>query len=373
MKGWTGKIAVILFALFLFPLNAAAAGITSSSYNASDDLFYVYMDLTGVESFNLEHAETGERQSFPVSSQNYISLNCNGTYYFTFYNSSNVSMGSDSVVSSGIQSESSICDTSTPTPTPEEPAKTCDSCAIMECPGWSDYMGKLDGIAAAIPPPTDWQAVAETFRDTIAPQFKQDMQDVLGSAPPPPSIATGPSLTQPNVAAPTAPPSLGGVDDNGLTAPTGQEAPGLGESGFSSDDIKDEAPVIPERTDPTGGFTFSDPIGGLPSQEEFISNTPIEEPATFPAPPILDPGGIVTEPTFEEPTFTEPTFEEPTFTDPIIGGPSIDFDSTPIPSNAPTTEPAPTPGEPTFTGPTIDYDTAPIPGGDGSTAPMPGG
>lgn len=345
-------------------------------FDAANNRYTVDFNNTQVASLKLQSWSSGfetmgtERTvSAAADGYEYMignNFTCNTSYKAFYYNGSGTQIGSLSIVITGIVDP--LCDSGG---AGNPPAEKCDSCAIFECPGWDEYMGKLDGLKAAIPPPTDWQNVATIFRDTIAPRFKQDLQDVLGSAPSPMPVSKGQAPTKPTVTAPTAPPSLGGVDDNGLEAPTGQEAPGLEDSVFSADDIKNGAPVIPERADPTGGFKFTDPVGSLPSQEDFIKNAPIEGPILFPSPPIgeesVDPGDTFTEPTFTEPTFTEPIIGD----GPVIGGPDIDYESMPIPGNAPS---APT--DPTYPPPIEEisgnYDIAPIPGADTGTAPIPG-
>ncbi|MBK5447062.1 hypothetical protein [Peribacillus sp. TH24] len=61
----------------------------------------------------------------------------------------------------------------------------CAACEILECPKWDEYMGKMDDIASKIPSPPNWDKVAETFRDKIAPQVKKDLEDTIGKAPDP--------------------------------------------------------------------------------------------------------------------------------------------------------------------------------------------
>lgn len=226
-----------------------------------------------------------------------------------------------------------------PEPEPEPPAETCDSCAVFSCPGWGKYMDKLDEIKAAIPPPPNWQHVSEVFRDTIAPRIKADLQDVIGVAPEPvmpaiprtPDIPSAPEIPMPNAVS--------------LEPPTGQEAPGLGDSVFTPADIKSEAPVIEERGDPTGGFNIVDPVGALPSQEEFIKNVPREGEAPLPGAPA-----------------------EP---DNVAPMPGDTGDSPPVPGD--TNNTAPVPGESGNAAPIPNESmTAPLPDGDSSKAPIPG-
>lgn len=141
---------------------------------------------------------------------------------------------------------------------PEEnpPPDACDpECRIFRCPQWDNYMGKLDNIANKIPPAPDWPKVADTFRDSIVPKLVDDIGDLLGEAPSPPAV----------------PPELPGIDDRGIKnkEPEMKDVPGLKESGFDADKIKNEAPKIPERDDPTGGFDLStNPMDSLPDAPE---------------------------------------------------------------------------------------------------------
>lgn len=226
-------------------------------------------------------------------------------------------------------------------------------------PYWDEYMGKVDEIINKIPPPPNWQEVAETFRDTIAPRIKDDMADLLGSSPEPPSAPSAPS----------APSDMADLDDGGFKskAPTGTDAPGLEEAGFSSDDIKNGAQKIPERSDPnTDGFKIDDPLMGLPSQEEFMSNLPTPEEGTSPNPDEQD-----------LPAPAAPEEQENVAPNPVDTGadaptPSDDGATAPVPDDSGATAPIPTeegtapiPGDPGATAPIPDptYETAPLPGG----------
>lgn len=217
----------------------------------------------------------------------------------------------------------------------------CDSCALLKCPGWGEFMGKLDDIKAAIPPPPNWSQVADTFRDSITPKIKEDLKEVIGEAPEPvmPNLPPVPEAPEP-------PPPLDPLDDRGLEAPTGEEAPGLEESTFTPDDIKKEAPIIQENSDPTGGFKIDNPIDGLPSQDEFKKNIPSEGTAPLPKAP-KDPDNFAPIPPDQPGTAPIPT--QPTNTAPIPGTPT----ATP-----------PIPGTPT--------GTAPLPGSAITPVPIPG-
>ncbi|MBM4765470.1 hypothetical protein [Bacillus sp. B15-48] len=234
---------------------------------------------------------------------------------------------------------------------------------IFTSPGWQEHMGKLNQILNAIPTPPNWEMVAGTFRDIIAPRIKTDLQQVLGSTQTPATFNSPDTPT-----APATPGDLGGLNNRGITSPTGGNAPGLGDSGFSSGDIKNNAPIITERADPnTGGFTINNPILSLPSQDEFRTNIPtnpdiegITEPTLGQEPTYQEP--TYSEPSFQEPTYQEPTYSEPSFQEPTYSEPKINYETAPTPTTeGGTTEPL-----------TGDFNSFPIPSTDTSTAPIPG-
>lgn len=281
-----------------------------------------------------------------------FAFGCNTYYHMQSFDSSNAQIGSLKFHATQIVNpDPGACFSELNDPG-EGGTGTCDACKLLSCPGWTDYMSKLDDIKAAIPPAPDWPIVADVFRDSIAPQIKSDMAELIGTSPTPdlPILPQAPEL-------PSAPTMLEGVDDGGIKAPTGNEAPGLGDSTFTEDDIKNSAPIIQERADPTGGFNIVDPIGSLPTQEEFISNSPIEGVAPLPGNPI--------ELENISPTPTEQPNAAPTPTEPINTAPTPGDtgDTAPIPGD--TGDAAPLPG--------TNTSTAPIPGVGNDTAPIPGG
>lgn len=262
------------------------------------------------------------------------------------------------------------------------PGSSGDCGCVFRTPGWEEYIGKIDEIIGAIPPPPNWDAIAQTFRDTIVPKIISDTEDMLGRAPSPPSAPNRP-----------------GVNDGGLDKPTGNVAPGLDDSGFSDTDIKDGAEEIEERDDPTGGWDILNPVDSLPSQDEFKENAPEEGEAEIPEVPPVD-AEIPGAPEEQENTAPTPPEEdnpapgEPVEPDnPAPGGPAEQENQAPgapeeqentAPVPGDTADPAPTPEDEIGTAPTPspgtggypfpgqDSSTAPIPGADNSTAPIPG-
>lgn len=57
---------------------------------------------------------------------------------------------------------------------------TCNGCDLIRqmlaCPEWDQFMGEWqDMLGEVIPPPPDWDSVAQTMRDTIVPAITNDM------------------------------------------------------------------------------------------------------------------------------------------------------------------------------------------------------
>ncbi|MEE6209013.1 lytic transglycosylase domain-containing protein [Salarchaeum sp. III] len=134
----------------------------------------------------------------------------------------------------------------------ESGSGSCDSCKVFQCPGWDDYMQKMDEIKEAIPPPPDWDKVSDQFANKIAPKVREEMENMLGEAPEPPTTPPGGDVEP--------------LDDRGIEdkEPSMEEVPGLEDSGFSSDDVKNEAPEIEFREDESGGFDIKNPVENLP-------------------------------------------------------------------------------------------------------------
>lgn len=276
-----------------------------------------------------------------------MAFNCNIYYLGTLYDASNNVLVRVKVHITGLKNP--VCDAESAGE--GSGSGECNSCAIFSCPGWGQYMGKLDDIKAAIPPPPNWNQVAGIFRDTIAPQIKKDMAELIGTAPNPtmPTLPKAPDK-------PNAPPLPEDLDDRNIKAPTGKEDPDLGDSGFTPEDLKSAAPDIPVRDDPTEGFNINNPIDALPSQEDFKKNVPNEGDAPYPGKP-KEPENVAPTPN-EQPNKAPTPTEQP--------------NKAPTPTEQPNT--APTPGEnhgnPPIPG--SDSGKVPIPGGDYGTGPIPG-
>lgn len=101
-------------------------------------------------------------------------------------------------------------------------------CKIFECPGWKEYLGTLYDVASF----------------------------AVGTVEPPPV----PELERPSM--PNIFDILNDVDERNPTKPAGED--GMGDTPFDATDVKNSAPEIPVREDPTGGFNIVDPMTTLP-------------------------------------------------------------------------------------------------------------
>ncbi len=220
--------------------------------------------------------------------------------------------------------------------------------------------GKVDKVGDKIPPPPDWDKVADTFVDKISPQLKKDLKDVFGEAPDPPSP-------------PPLPPE---TDKKGLDKyePDFPENEKLKESGFTADDIKDGAEEIKFENDDTGAFNIKDPIGALPDvpkelpkpgetkESEWSKNKPKEpEPSEKPIPKPPDDKPITDIPKPKEDSFKPPKPKEDT------GG----FPKPKPDGDGGFPKPKPNGGEPPK--PNIDTGKPPKPNTDGGKPPKPNG
>lgn len=104
----------------------------------------------------------------------------------------------------------------------------CEICKIFECPGWEDYLGTLYDVAAF----------------------------AVGDVEPPPV----PDIPRPRTSRIFE--ILNDVEQRNPPKPTGQD--GMGNTPFDATNVKNSAPEIPVREDPTGGFNIVDPMTTLP-------------------------------------------------------------------------------------------------------------
>ncbi|MEC0003381.1 hypothetical protein P4L06_28900 [Bacillus cereus] len=219
--------------------------------------------------------------------------------------------------------------------------------------------GKVDKVGDKIPPPPDWNKVADTFVDKISPQLKKDLKDVFGEAPDPPSP-------------PPLPPE---TDTKGLDKyePDFKENKELKESGFTADDIKDGAEEIKFNKDDSGGFDIKDPIGSLPDvpkelpkpgetkESEWSKNKPKNpEPTEKPIPKPPDDKPITDKPKPNVDTGKPPK-------------PNVDTGGFPKPKPDGGEPPKPNVDTGTPPKPNVDTGKPPKPNTDGGNPPKPNG
>lgn len=329
------KLAIFLFCLLLIPSNALASTVNYGYFGTTSETDLLWADSTQKDdvwtSVTIDGAASGEIVWIKLGGYENGRNPNPGTYSAPAGSVAFKLVSNDGKEIYAVTGSTTNPNNTTVTFTPGTTSggggsnSGCDACEIFSCPGWGEYMQGLEDIKNAIPPAPNWQTVANTFKNTIVPAIILDLGDLLGNAPEPPNVPEAPSV-------PNQPSDL---DDRDIQAPTGQEAAGLGDSTFDSDDIKNGASVIQEREDPTGGgFEILDPVAGLPSQDEFMENLPNEGEATLP------------------------------------GSPAEGDNVAPMPGD--TTDEAPTPNDDTGTAPLpSESGEAPIPGDDGGGAPLP--
>jgi len=207
---------------------------------------------------------------------------CNSYYKAEYFDENGNKVGT--IKFNATQIKDPTCDSGTSFESGDNGSGGCVGCGIFNCPGWGQYMEKLEQIRGAIPPPPDWEQVAGTFRDIIVPKMIADMREMLGSAP-------SPTLSKPQ----PPPIDTGGIE---YEIPRMNDVPGLKESTFSKDDLENQAKTIPFREDQTGGFDlmqnpiealpdlpFDIPIPGKTNAGEWEKNKPRSEDIPFPNDP----------------------------------------------------------------------------------------
>ena len=288
-----------------------------------------------------------------------VNFTCNTSYRVYIYDENHDQIGFIELVVDDLTNPT--CDSggnAGEEPTPEPDPGTGDCGCVIDIPGWDNMMTKLDEIKSAIPPAPDWQQVANTMRDTIVPAFRSEMEDMLGTAPEPP-----------------APPIFNNPLTGGIDEPTGSLPANFEESGFTANDLKADAEQIQFQEDPSGGFELLDPVGSLPTQEEFKQNIPAEQ--ELQAPEVPDVTGTAPEPPAQENIAPEPpdvtgTAPNPGNQDNVAPTPPDVTGTAPKPSEQENVAPSPSEGDNVAPTPGNSNNTAPLPGGDSGTAPIPG-
>ncbi|WP_208592327.1 hypothetical protein [Gracilibacillus suaedae] len=315
----------------------------------------MYLDLSGVSSFNITHNDTGASFDYDVvPGGDYTTLTCNGSYTYTFYDSSENVVATESVGASLIQNENADCEGDEDDGSNNDGSGSNCGC-IFNTPGWQEYLDKIDDVIGAIPPAPNWGNVADTFRDSIVPSLIGGIENMLGS---PPGQMSAPGYPS-------------DMDDGNLQEPTGQENSGL--EGFDDSDIKDQAPDVDFREDDSGGFDIDNPIDAMPEQEVFEPEEPDnprpgepEEPENPTPTPEEPENPIPGEP--EEPENPAPTPSEPDNPAPV---PEEGGNPTPIPEEGENEAPTPGETEGNFPMPGDSDGGYPMPGGNNGDFPMP--
>lgn len=265
-------------------------GIPSSEY-VMYARYVFYTDEFNTVNTDKTWSATAEGYSHYIGSV----INCNGYYEIYFMDGNQNQVGYVRMHTTEVKNppcDSSI-DFEDQFPEDERGRGGCD--CIFRSPHWEEYMGKIDDIIAAIPPPPNWQHVANIMRDTIVPRMINDLDNLLGTAPPPPAPPSNINID------PIAPPPEVPVHDyaNELqqSEPTMNDNTALEESVYDADDIINDAPEIEFNEDPTGGFNIMNPLEALPPttdmplpgqhagewdhqpQQQIIMPTPIPEGA----------------------------------------------------------------------------------------------
>lgn len=357
------KRLVVIFVSLLFllnPIRSFAYGINSTSYESANDRYRVVLDMTPYTVSYIKAKITkgstvvSEDTHNKTASTMTMYVECNGTITITWYDGSGSSLGSESFSATQIVNENASCnpsggddppgggddppddgggdldpcdgylshlypqcpdydppdeggedpppgggdppDDGGTDPPPDgggtEPPPSggveCPVCDLFECPNWDDYMGKIDEIIDGFPSIEDAiRRQTRDIEDAIEEQTDRIEYDIVGQ---PPSLPSEPSMP--------SPPNTYGFENE---APVMEENPDLDNSGFTLQDLEDEAPEIEFREDPTGGFDIADPVGSLPAP-----------PSTWPIPGETDAGEWEHNPTDEvvTPEPPQPDVEE---------------------------------------------------------------
>lgn len=167
----------------------------------------------------------------------------------------------------------------------------CNWCELLACPGWERIAGMIgDEVGKHIPPPPDWNQVADTFADVMVPRMGEEMrsamEDVLGHPEPPSPIQT-----------PEVPPLDEAAEDIRTPQPVDPTPEEAGEKSFN------DVPNIAVNPDETGGIDLSgaDPTENIPHNPEDYQPIPGQEsggmkPKTKPIDTPIPSGGAAQPP-----------------------------------------------------------------------------
>lgn len=219
-------------------------------------------------------------------------------------------------------------------PPPDTGGTDCTECEklaeMLACPEWDTYMGELtDAFADALPPPPDWDEVAEIMADHIVPPLIDgmvnevvpamgaEMDRILGHPDPPPSIPT-----------PTVP-AMDGT--SGVNRPNPVDSTPAAET-YDLNAI----PSVQVEPDNTGGMdlTGADPIDAIPHNDADYMPMPGKETGGM-TPTIQRPASTPTptnQGTVEPPAEATPTPSTTTGPPPSPSAPGPDASVTPPPA-----------------------------------------
>ncbi|MFC4323685.1 hypothetical protein [Litchfieldia salsa] len=336
------SLFLIIF-MIVWTTSVSATSVTSVTYDSVNDRIRLEVASSGYNKYKIIQYNTSDQlisTNTYDNTQDVLYILCNGRADFEFYSLDGSITSTDSATFTGIKSEASACFPSGDT---SESTSGCIGCDVFNCPGWDEYMSKVNQIIGAIPPPPDWNAISVTMSDAIVPRLVNDIDSMLGRAPSTPNvpsqISTPSKPTTPsNPVAPSQPEVIVDTPEE----PTMNTVPNLKESGFDKTKIESEAPVIEFREDPTGGFEINDPLTSLP---ELPTND-------FPVPNSTDAG------VWEEHKPIPPTLETPLPKEveevPVVGPsptPSTETISPPTPTTETTTTPSIEPVQDTYSPP----------------------
>lgn len=173
---------------------------------------------------------------------------------------------------------------------PELPACYCEelaewggyemgfTCCIFECPGLHEIIGDFKNFLAF---------------------------DLVGTATAPPT-PTMPAPEKPNLNN-----ALKNVDEKTPPPITTTEDPELGISSFTADDVREAAPEIQFREDPTGGFNIVNPVEAL---DENLKNPPTTEMTVEQHPNLTGGSGNVSDP-IKAPSSYDSKAQQPSYSD----------------------------------------------------------
>ena len=180
-----------------------------------------------------------------------------------------------------------------PTEEPEEPE--LPACFCEELAQWGGYEM---GFTCCIFECPGLDAIISDFKNFLA-------FDVVGYATAP-EVPQMPAPEMPNIFE-----NMKQVDEKTPAPITTQEDPALETSTFTADDVREAAPEIEFREDPTGGFNIVNPIDTL---DENLSNPPqpeMEEESY----PQLNNSDKETEKEVQKPSYNKTQVQQPSYSD----------------------------------------------------------